>query len=218
MFVRTLRTATALRPGARWGFYGTPAGSSVLTSDTYPRAMADARSLQPVWAASGALYPSVYLNGQAGTLPERRYQVTAAVEISKAASRLVQPAPPVYPFAWECSSQGNGAALLSLADLRTELLLPYQNAGSDGLVVWGYSGGAEGGPTASSGSQRAAYYRHLRDVTGPMLWDFRAAVVVCSRVHCSSSGRCASVPPPSGGVACECFSGFAGKNCSHVTD
>ena len=223
MFVSTLRAAARLRPAARWGFYGMPAGSFALTPDTYSRAVADARRLQAVWTASGALYPSVYLDAHAATTEaERQYQIAAQIKVTQAAraSRLndshLSPLP-IYPFAWECSSFHNGDALLGMEDLRTELLLPYA-AGSDGLVVWGYSGGAEGGPAASSGPQRASYYRHLRNVTAPMLRDFRREALECSRQHCNGHGRCAQVPPAAAGAVCQCFQGVAGSASEMLSD
>ena len=98
-----------------------------------------------------------------------------------------------------------------------ELLSPY-NAGADGLVVWGATVGAQGGPNWMT------YVDYIRSSTGPLIAGFEREVAACGQAHCSGHGRCAAVvvdPARVGaviregeGVECECFDGFAGPMCA----
>ena len=69
LFVKTLTTASALRPKALWGFYGMPSGSFTPTPANRAQALADAAKMKPIWEASGALFPSIYLGNR--TVPRR---------------------------------------------------------------------------------------------------------------------------------------------------
>jgi hypothetical protein len=60
-FVKTLETCRAMRPRARWGFYGLPLGR-VDPGDASATSMAEQRVRQlPIYRASTAIFPSVYL-------------------------------------------------------------------------------------------------------------------------------------------------------------
>ena len=98
-----------------------------------------------------------------------------------------------------------------------ELLSPY-NAGADGLVVWGATVGAQGGPNWMT------YVDYIRSSTGPLIAGFEREVTACSQARCSGHGRCTAVaadPARLGAVIgegadgeCECFDGFAGPMCA----
>jgi hypothetical protein len=207
LFVATLKLAASLRPKALWGFYGMPGG------DAAGQGGKDAAQMRPVWEASGALYPSIYLSSPLNA----RQRVTSTVSLAVAtAEGIAAPGAkrlPVYPFAWECYH--NGSALLTKEDLAIDLTAPY-NAGADGVIVWGYTGGNDG-ITAQGGPQLEHYFEYIKENTGPLVQSFEKKVHACSARHCSAHGRCNTVSqdgPPPASATCRCFDGWSGADCS----
>ena len=201
---------------------GMPSGSFTPTPANRAQGLADARKMLPVWEASGALFPSIYMSEAPTSEATRQYRVNATTEIGVAAAVMVAGGKgkkriPVYPFAWECYH--NGSTLLTHEDAVIDMLSPY-NAGADGLVVWGYTGGNDG-ITAQGGPQMQHYFDYIKTSTGPLLSAFGKQVSECSAQHCSGHGRCVSVSPtptvePSGsntGGGCVCFDGYSGAAC-----
>jgi hypothetical protein len=239
LFVAALQYASTLRPHAKWGFYGMPRGSvgPRNATDTRSHALAAARTMLPVWQASGALYPSVYLNAAPAPEATRARHLNDTVEVAVAAAKMVSEAEgggganmrrekkkggrmPVYPFAWECyehhEALNDTKPFLTHVDAAMELLSPY-NAGADGLIIWGATVQAQGG--ASWGT----YVDYIRSSTGPLIANFQRKVAACSATHCSGHGRCVAVDPSAtqgvsktGGTGdtCECFDGFTGPTCA----
>lgn len=223
-----------------------PSGSFTPTPANRAQALADARKMLPVWEASGALFPSIYMSDAPAPEATRQFRVNATTEIGVAAAVMVAGGKgkkriPVYPFAWECcecsivlaapasasrvrltcvgrGADHNGSTLLTHEDAVIDMLSPY-NAGADGLVVWGYTGGNDG-ITAQGGPQMQHYFDYIKTSTGPLLSAFGKQVSECSGQHCSGHGRCLSVSPaptePSGGGGgggCVCFDGYSGAAC-----
>ena len=91
------------------------------------------------------------------------------------------------------------------------------NAGADGLVVWGYTGGDFG---IQSGLNKT-YSDYIKSTTGPMTAAFQKKVNACAEAHCSDHGRCVAVDPTGAEenaeadavAACACFEGFSGADC-----
>lgn len=228
LFVAALQHASTLRPKTLWGFYGMPRGSvgPRNATDARARALAAARTMLPVWQASGALFPSVYLNAAPAPEAIRAHRLNATVEVAIAAAEMVREAEggaarrmPVYPFAWECYEQHealNGSKpFLTHFDATMELISPY-NEGADGLVVWGATVEAQGGANWDT------YVDYIRNSTGPLIANFQRKVAVCSASHCSGHGRCTVVETGVGELRvgsdeCQCFDGFSGPACATAT-
>ena len=114
--VQTLRTCRALRPKAKWGFYGYPVGGVYDVGNGSAPLTAFAEAQRPIFEAAGALYPSIYLPlDPRGEFPwmdaayYRRYvrtMVEQSVLLSKAAAAPGGARPPVYPFAWSFYHNG----------------------------------------------------------------------------------------------------------------
>ena len=89
LFVSTLTVARGVRPKALWGFYGFPSGFNNA-------------QLKPIWEASSALYPSIYLQSSVNAA----HDVAAITTNAVAAAEMAKPPDgyrlPVFPFAWEC--------------------------------------------------------------------------------------------------------------------
>jgi hypothetical protein len=183
--VQTLRTCRAIRPRAKWGYYG------YFYSPEYPRAL---------WQAMGALYPQIYLysdkpTNSSGAHAARRLSigsiVDTAVNVSRSLAADGLPRPPVLPFAWQrYPGYSITGPMLDSVDLASELLAPY-NHGADGLVVWG------------DDSEGVAYWDYVANVSGPMLREFEERVEACAVANCSGPlhGRCLTVPLPPAGAA-----------------
>ena len=205
--VQTLRVCRAIRPKAKWGYYG------YFYSPQYPRAL---------WEAMGALYPQIYLYSDGPTNSStahaaRRQGIGATVAQAVKVSRQLQadglPRPPVLPFAWQRYPSG-AKAMLDTADLASELLGPY-NAGADGLILWG------------DDPENAQYWDFVANVSGPMLRSFEEKIEACAVANCSGHGRCLMVPLPPlqakegdtvipSGVTkvCECDLPWTGPSCA----
>ena len=225
LFVAALQHASTLRPKTLWGFYGMPRGAvgPRNATDARARALAAARTMLPVWQASGALFPSVYLNAAPAPEAARARLLNDTVEIAIAAAEMVREAEggvarrmPVYPFAWECyghhQALNDSRPFLTNTDAVMELLSPY-NVGADGLVVWGATVEAQGGANWET------YVDYIFGSTGPLIAGFQHKVAACSAAHCSGRGRCAVVEPAVGDRMaesddCECFDGFTGPHCT----
>jgi hyaluronoglucosaminidase len=147
-FAETLKTLTDLRPRAKWGFYGLPmnfnepcegfglsmkCGYDSIVGPIY-RDLSDQQRL--VWAASSALFPSIYLP-PGRTVDENAAYVRSVIKeaVRNAAGRI-----PVYGFHW--NYYHDGKSLLNMEDLRSGLLGPY-DMGAQGVVIWGSSAEAD---------------------------------------------------------------------------
>ena len=162
LFVAALKHASALRPNALWGFYGMPRGAVGPRNATNATqaALAAARKMLPVWQASGALFPSIYLEDTPSSAFDRRQRLNTTVKVAVATAEMVREAEgattpeeprrmPVYPFTWECYEHYHAhghthSAFLMHADAVLEFQAPYE-AGADGIIIWGATTEAQGG-------------------------------------------------------------------------
>lgn len=168
----------------------------------------------PIYRASGALLPAIYLNGRPDDAPSTNATVAGAAAVA-AQLRSEGLDVPVLPFSWECLH--SGASLLNRSQLELELLAPY-NMGADGLVIWGMSLNVCQG----AGRDLDAYAKFVANTTGPMLQGFKGAADKCSQTQCSGRGRCTSVPLPgrkapraaAAPAQCRCLRGFGGASCN----
>ena len=172
-FVQSLRTGRAMRPKAKWGYYG------YFYSDQYPRAL---------WEAMSMLNPQLYMYGDgpsnSSEVHATRRQgiantVATAVNISRQLEADGLPRPAVLPVAWQYYP--SGGPRLDRSDLASELLEPY-NAGADGLILWG------------DDPENADYWSFVSNTSGPMLKDFIDKAEECAESRCSGHGRCTYVP------------------------
>ena len=158
-FVKSLEAGRKLRPKAKWGFYGLPenflqpcSGSGTDTKCSYdgPDAAtyrAESAGQAKVWAASTALYPSVYLStGLEGKPDEAEAYLTAVVAEGVRCGTMAGGAPlPVYPYAWHYYHDGK--EILPVSEV-VATLEASAAAGASGVVMWG--GSAVGRQNASA--------------------------------------------------------------------
>ena len=209
--VQTLRTCRALRPNAKWGLYGYPIGGEYDVGNKSSVMVQYAERQLPIFAESGALFPSIYLpsgtHGKVFPWQDSAYYQTyvrSIVQQTALLSRQVEavaaaggrPRPSVFPFAW--SKYHNGTTLLTTEDATTEFVLPY-SAGADGLVWWG-------GNEAGHPNDTAAFWAHTETIVGPMVKKLTAAAEECALQHCGGRGRCVSLEAGAeagGGCICD---------------
>ena len=172
--VQTLRTGRALRPKAKWGYYGYFYGAQ------YPRAL---------WEAMSMFNPQLYLYGDSPSNSSAEHAkrrlgiaqiVGSAVNISRRLEAEGLPRPAVLPVGWQLYPTSPHLKL-DASDLASELLEPY-NQGADGLILWG------------DDPEDAAYWNFVANTSGPTLRDFEKKVQTCADAKCSSHGRCTNVP------------------------
>jgi hyaluronoglucosaminidase len=213
-FVATLDLCRALRPNARWGFYGFP-NNPYMPCDSLgahpqcgyrnpllgPALRAQNDALAPIFAASSGLYPSIYLpEGTNSSLFNRTnadYIAGVTEEAVRLAAKYSPAGTPVRPYAW--AFYHDGATLLHPQDMVASLAAPLQ-AGADGVVLWGYP---------SAWDRTAEMYEYLNSTLGPDAKELVTAQCACAAAQCSGHGACAG---PEG--KCRCFAGFSGASCN----
>eukprot|EP00755_Sulcionema_specki_P028083 Sspe_Gene.89118::Locus_60968_Transcript_1_1_Confidence_1.000_Length_1860::g.89118::m.89118/K01197/hya; hyaluronoglucosaminidase len=197
-FVESLKTGRALRPKARWGFYGLPLNLA-NPCDTHMRCGYDdplvgakyraySDQQKPIWEASTALFPSIYL-------PSPPLPHTHAVSyVSNTVREALRCAGgrPVFPYVW--LKYHSGKQLLNKTDLNTTFVVP-QSMGVPGVVIWG------------SGSPGGDFWDFFNTTAGPFIRGVVQGAEECSRTRCSGHGRCTA-------TACVCDVGYTGPSCT----
>jgi hyaluronoglucosaminidase len=203
-FVETLNTCRKMRPKARWGFYGLPmnfyepctgSGSDAKCGYDSPmgalyRNYSDRQI--PIWEASTALYPSIYM--PVGHTPDTNaaYVRSTAKEAVRCAAGKI----PVYPFFW--NYYHDGKTLLAVGDLVSGMELPYDMK-CDGVVFWG----------SSPELRNTSFLTYVEKNTGPIAVKFLTPLCQCSKTNCNGHGRCM----PSTSTECQCYRGYTGQHC-----
>lgn len=185
-FVETLMLCRKLRPKAKWGFYGLPLNAmndcqavtgkpGAPKSCGYSAAGSEARELRraaevtqlPIWRASTALFPSIYLATPFRNLPVSVAEayvdstVSESVKVAALAASadgLENPVP-VFPYAWD--HYHAGVHVLPKESLVANMQVS-KRAGARGVVWWG-SGRVAG---------NATYWAWFKRVEGPAVVEF----------------------------------------------
>ena len=215
-FVETIKLCRAVRPKARWGYYGFPQS---FTFDGYNdpakgpilRALND--KLQPLWDASDILQPSIYLaqwSASAATLAKMNAaQINTTILESVRIQKQTRTRPEIWPFQYFYYNSGKQNVTLTTEDVRASVEFPYE-LGAKGLVIWGdpsYKNKTVPGSIAQ-------FKRYFKQVLGPAVTVFTKSVSECADSRCNSHGRCTTL---AAGTRCECEHGFdPAKNCSSI--
>ncbi|NXK56367.1 HYAL3 protein, partial [Chauna torquata] len=169
-----------------------------------------------LWAASAALYPSIYLPLPLPPALRRRYVHHRLREALRLAARGATGHLPVV--AYSRLSYRRSPHFLELADLENTI---GESAalGAAGLVLWGdmsYSRSPE---------SCASLRRYLTSTLGPYVANVTAAARACSFKQCHGHGRCVRQQPqdlasllhlgasPWLPFRCHCYRGWAGQGC-----
>ena len=155
-FVKTLDTCRALRPKARWGFYGLPKaavgdcvglGAAMRCGYDGPqgaalRAQAEVAQL-PIWKASDALYPSIYIPHSMEGKPYNvsayiRSTVGEAVRCARLGSKNGV-TKPVLPYGWDHFHAPPRPPLRLPTDFVVAQLQISASKGAGGVIMWGSS-------------------------------------------------------------------------------
>ena len=156
-FVETLRVCSRLRPRAKWGYYGWPdhfylpcnrTGASDRWRCGYDSTTTDAdkfrswnNQLAAVWAASGAIFPSIYIPAYEAYPHSHTSGMNAGFVrgVVGEALRVANRTRPVVPFTLNYYHHGKGRGhgeFLNSTDLTTSLEVPIQ-MGAAGTILWG---------------------------------------------------------------------------------
>nr|XP_025843274.1 hyaluronidase-3 isoform X1 [Vulpes vulpes] len=223
----TLRLGQALQPHGFWGFYRFPACSngwhgtaSNYTGHCHPAALARNTQLHWLWAASSALFPSIYLPPR---LPPTHHQAFVRYRLEEAfrVAFIGHPHPlPVLAYA-RLTYRSTGR-FLSQDDL-VQTIGVSAALGAAGVVLWGDL-------SFSSSEEKCWHLRdYLVDTLGPYVINVTRAAIACSHQQCHGHGRCAwqdggqleaflhLQPDGSPGAwesfSCRCYPGWAGPTC-----
>ena len=202
----------SLRPNARWGFYGLPASEYSPCVNPFgagpqcgyrnpvagPQLRAQNDAVSKIWAASSAIYPSIYIpalqNYSWFNLSNADY-ISGVSEEAVRLANLYSPDAVVLPFGWNYYHDVNYT--LSAADLGATFRNP-ADVGADGVIMWGNP----------SPSQISMMFQYLDDVMGPAAKAVVTEECLCSKQRCSGHGLCVA------SKACKCAKGYAGTDCS----
>uniref|UniRef100_A0A8C3YB49 Hyaluronidase n=1 Tax=Catharus ustulatus TaxID=91951 RepID=A0A8C3YB49_CATUS len=217
----TLLVGRALRPEGLWGFYRFPdclnsnwAKEPNYTGQCQPAEVQRNNHLGWLWAASSALYPSIYLPLALPPALRQRYVHHRLREALRVAAFGADGLLPV--IAYSRLSFRRSSRFLQLADL-VHTIGESAALGAAGLVLWGdmlYSRSAE---------SCASLRHYLVSTLGPYVANITAAARECSYGQCHGHGRCVRRQPhdldsllhlgPSAGpwaaFRCHCYRGWA---------
>jgi hypothetical protein len=132
-FVQTLKMCVEIRPKAKWGYYGLPSrGHSGGQADQPPWSDYAQKQL-PIFEASSAIYPSIYLPKD-GTTASKEHMIRGLLNMTKVLADQVENEmarrPLVLPFVWEFyAHQKWGSVMLNAEDLNMSLCLPKELGG-----------------------------------------------------------------------------------------
>eukprot|EP01084_Bolivina_argentea_P273070 465070_1 len=204
-YVETLKLCKSIRPNARWGFYGMPMniyGPCTGVGDNMQCGYSDPNGGElyrnysdqqiPIWKASDALYPSIYLELGYSFDWNKAYINNTIIESLRCAKNGNISDILVYPYIWQKYKDTD--TFLKLDDLNSSIQLPY-NLGAEGLVLWGNS---------------KNYTDYFNMYTGPTIYDIVEDVNICSQKYCSGHGRCINLTS----TYCQCDVDYSGANCN----
>ena len=169
----TLKLCQAMRPRARWGYYGRPGCYTGLDLKSDPPAcVANVQErndhLGALWAAGSVLFPSVYI-GPNEKYPFVRTPAFVRGEIDETRrirAKFGLDDYPIVAFTWydlfNTSSISNWRQMTNATDLATEFDTP-KAAGADGIIVWG------GGVDASTEARCSSLAAYFNATLGPKL-------------------------------------------------
>ncbi|NWX05351.1 HYAL3 protein, partial [Caloenas nicobarica] len=169
-----------------------------------------------LWAASAALYPSIYLPLALPPTLRHRYVHHRLREALRVAAFGAQGPLPVV--AYSRLSFRRSRRFLEPADL-VHTIGESAALGAAGLVLWGDM-------SYSRSAESCASLRHyLVSTLGPYVANVTAAAQECSYGQCHGHGRCVRRQPqqldsllhlstsPPAAFRCHCYRGWAGKGC-----
>ncbi|XP_037385385.1 hyaluronidase-3 isoform X2 [Talpa occidentalis] len=222
----TLRLGQALQPYGFWGFYRFPAcgngwhgATSNYTGRCHEATLARNTQLHWLWAASSALFPSIYLPPR---LPPAHHQVFVWHRLEEAfRMALVGHPHPLPVLAYTRLTHRHSGRFLSQDDL-VHTIGVTAALGAAGVVLWGDL-------SFSSSEECWRLHDYLVDTLGPYVINVTRAAMSCSLQRCHGHGRCARRDPgqleaflhlqPDGSpgawesFGCHCYWGWTGPTC-----
>ncbi|KAM6325256.1 hyaluronidase-3 [Podargus strigoides] len=220
----TLLLGRTLRPGGLWGFYRFPdclnsnwAKEANYTGQCRPAEVQRNNQLGWLWAASAALYPSIYLPPALPPALRPRYVHHRLREALRVATFGANGPLPV--IAYSRLSFRRSPRFLEPADL-VHTIGESAALGAVGLVLWGDM-------SYSRSAESCASLRHyLMSILGPYVANVTAAARECSYRQCHGHGRCVRRQPhdlgsllhlgagPTASFRCHCYRGWTGDGCA----
>ncbi|MEQ2269265.1 hypothetical protein XENORESO_002020 [Xenotaenia resolanae] len=186
----TLKLAQKMRPNGLWGFYGFPSCYNYYNNKSinYTGKCPDVEvkrndQLIWLWNASSALYPGIYLSLELRGLDREvlLYAHHCILEAMRAADQVTPWQLPVFTYA-------RIVYTYSLEFLSKEHLVytvgESAALGAGGVVLWGDHTFDKSKATCD------AVKSYIDETLGPYLVNVTSAATLCSKVLCSSQGRC----------------------------
>lgn len=191
----TLKLGLRERPGGLWGFYGFPCcynyqykKNATYTGECPPLEIQRNDKLTWLWNVSTALYPSIYLDlllrgRDRDVMLYSRYRILEAMRVREQSTRSP---PAVFPYARIVYTYS--MEFISQEDL-VHTIGESVALGAAGVVLWGDDNYSRTKDTCE------AVQRYLNDTLGHYIVNVTEAAFLCSRMLCSSQGRCVRRDP-----------------------
>nr|XP_044992355.1 hyaluronidase-3 isoform X2 [Jaculus jaculus] len=222
----TLKLGQTLRPYGLWGFYRYPACgngwhnmAANYTGRCHAATLARNTQLHWLWAASSALFPSIYLPSRLPAVYRQafvRYRLEEAFRVA-----LAGRAHPLPVLAYARLTHRSSGEFLSQDDL-VQTIGVSAALGAAGVVLWG--------DLSFSSSQKCwRLHDYLVATLGPYVVNVTKAAMACSHQKCHGHGRCARKDPGQmeaflhlqpdgsfgawGSFSCRCYWGWTGPTC-----
>ncbi|XP_027789505.1 hyaluronidase-3 isoform X1 [Marmota flaviventris] len=223
----TLQLGQTLRPHGLWGFYRYPAcgnawhgTASNYTGHCHAATLARNTQLHWLWAASSALFPSIYLPPRLPPAHHQafvRHRLEEAFRVARAGHTH-----PLPVLAYARLTLRKSGRFLSQNDL-VQTIGVSAALGAAGVVLWG--------DLSFSSSKEKCWSLHdyLVSTLGPYVINVTRAATACSLQQCHGHGRCAWQNPgkmeaflhlqPDGSLgawesfSCRCYWGWTGPTC-----
>jgi len=194
-FLTVLKVAKSLRPKAKWGFYGTPwkGWHSYWDQEYAPDQRKHNDNMQWWFDAVDVIMPELYFSTDHNTANDVR-------PLYEEAERVVGNTPTksklIVPYTWE--RPGNWNSFLTLAQLKAQMLTPFEYPHTPAVLIWENSLG-----------HVKEIDQYFKTTFGPMITEFVTKQCDCAKTKCSGHGRCVV-----NNTRCFCDEGFSGDNCS----
>jgi hypothetical protein len=194
-YLKTLEVAKALRPKAKFGFYGMPTIRAAYDSDgLLPDVGSQASNDQMawLWEAVDFFAPELYLGLTTETVEQAEAGIRLIMnETTRLSNKFCKGRKRVVTYSNMVDDRNHSWPIQSPEQIAVSLLTPFEFGITDAVMIWGDSD-AQGQPS----NRRQQIQAYLTSTIAPVTKAFTESACACAKATCSGHGRCYDPPPP----------------------